>query len=216
MITSYDTMPLGIYNRITAILDDKDKSAFDQQVAIVAALDGLTEQQVLDLPVPEFKARTHQLGFLEAPAPEPTPTRPDRVIRAGDFDLRIVMPGDMNTAQFVDYQTLVTADRLDYPALLAVFLVPYGKTYGHSGDDDKRSYDVEAVRRAISDSFTVTYANNVCAFFLRRFERSFNRTVTSFTRNLERAAKKVKDPSKRSEIQERLRALQELGAGWMP
>lgn len=213
MITSYDTMPFGVYNAILDILDDKDRSPLDQQVAIVAALCGCSEQDILDLPVPEFKTRTHALAFLEAPPPEPHPVRPASHIRLGVMDLRLVPPEKMNTAQFVDFEQLVKAGRKAQARLIAVFLVPPGKTYGHTGDDDPHAYDVDAVADAISRYLTVSQVEGTAAFFWTRWSRRLLRSLTSLTRVLERMARKIKDPALYSEMQQRLTHLRRLGDG---
>lgn len=213
MITNYDHMPFEVYVRILNILDDKDLSELDQQVAIVAALSGCTTDEVLDLPVDDFAERTHALAFLEERPPRPEAQRPPSVIEAGGFRLRLVDPQDMNTAQFVDYQSLVKEGKRGYVPLLSVFLVPYGKTYGHSGDDDPRAYDIRAVRDAIGRHLTVPQVNNAAAFFLSEWQQRLRRSMTSLSRRLGRLARKFRDPSRRAEIEARLEALRRYGDG---
>lgn len=212
MITSYDNLPYRDYLRIIDIVEDKDRSEFDKQVALVAILDGKTEAQVLDLPIADFKACAKQLAFLEAPAPDPVPVRPPNHIRLGGFDLRIVMPEKMNTAQFVDYQQLLPQGRSAMPSLLSVFLVPVGKVYGHTGDDDPKAYDIEAVRAAVA-TITVTRLEGVAAFFLMRWRQRLSRSLRSLDRRLERMIPLVKDPAKQLELRLRLRRLRQLGDG---
>lgn len=214
MITSYDTMPFGIYLKVLDVIEDKDRSPLDVQVGLIALLDGTTEDEVLDLPVPEFHKRAAQLAFLEVPAPDPKPVPLPRVLNIGGMDLRTIDdPAAMNTSQFVDYQTLVQQGRSAWPALLAVFLVPYGKTYGHSGDDDPKAYDIEAVRKAVAEELTVVQVEGAAAFFLKRWRRQLGRSLTSLNRRVRRLLRTVKDPSLSTPLRKQLKALEELGAG---
>lgn len=208
-------MPYGIYLRLLDILDDKDRSEIDKQVAIIAALDGKTETEVLDLPLDEFKKRTAALEFLEKPAPEPVPVRPPNRITLGGISLRLVGTDALNTAQFIDFEQFVQMGHRGYVNILSVFLVPPGKTYGHTGDDDPKAYDIEAVRRAIADNLTVTRVEAASAFFLKRWRLLLLRSMTSLETRLRLLLRMVKNKERREEISAKLTALHKLGAGLM-
>lgn len=214
MISSYDTMPFGIYLKVLDVIEDRDRSPLDIQVGLIALLDGKTEDEVLDLPVNEYQRRAAALAFLEEPAPEPRPVRLPSVLRIGGMELRTIDdPANMNTAQFVDYQALIQQGRAAWPSLLAVFLVPLGKTYGHSGDDDPRAYDVDAVRRAIADDLTVVQVEGAAAFFLKTWRKRLHRSLTSLTRRTERLIRGIKDPDLSTRLLTQLRDLQRRGDG---
>ena len=214
MITSYDTMPFGIFIKVLDIIEDKDRSPLDVQVGLIAALERKAEDWVLDLPVTEFRKRAAQLDFLTVPAPEPKPVPLPRVLKIGGFDLRTVDdPAKMNTSQFVDYEALIRQGRKAYPALLSVFLVPYGKVYGHTGDDDPKAYDVEAVRTAIAEELTVVQVEGAAAFFLKRWRSALSRSLTSLRRRVERLVRGIKDPALTTPLLRRLKDLERRGDG---
>lgn len=181
MITSYDQMPIGIYIKLLEVIEDKDRSELDKQVGLVALLAGMTEQQVLDLPVPDFAELSHQLAFLQEPAPSADipDTLPERV-NLGGLELEVIRSvEEINTAQYVDYQQLAPQGRAGIPGIVALMLVPPGKVYGHNGKSDPLAYDAEAVRQAVANHLTVTEANRYAGFFLREWGASLKRSLTS-------------------------------------
>lgn len=203
MITSYDTMPYGIYLKLLDVIEDKDRSELDKQVALVALLDGKTETEVLDLPLDQFRERTAAMSFLEAPVPPRKPGRtfPESITLAGQKCTILHDVEAITTAQFVDYQSLAQMGNAGLPGIVALMIVPEGKAYGHTGAGDPLAYDVEAIRRAVAEEMTVTQVNDLAAFFLQEWDESLNRSLTSLS-------KKAKDPmvtARMAEIQ-RLRA----------
>ena len=190
MITSFDAMPLGVYIKVLDTLEDKDRDELMTQVGLVAALCRCTEQEVLDLPVPEFSERAHKLGFLETPPPEHVPeSLPERITLAGvEYEVH-ADPEKITTAQYVDYQTLIQQGRDGWPGLVALLLVPVGKGYGHTGAGDPLAYDIAKVKAAIADHMPVAQANGLMAFFLRRHVASTRRSLTSLQKEIKRLPK---------------------------
>lgn len=192
MITSYDTMPYGIYLQLLEVIEDKDRSDLDKQVALVALLDRKTEAEILDLPLEEFRERTAALEFLEraAQAPKDLGKFPERMTLAGMTCKVTRDVSRINTAQFVDYQTLIKQGAKALPAVVAIMIVPVGKVYGHTGEGDPLAYDVERIRRAVADELTVTQVNRLAAFFLREWTASLETSLTS----LRQLAERTPDP----------------------
>lgn len=217
MINSFDTMPLGVYCRVLDVLEDKDRDELMTQVGLVAALCRCTEQEVLDLPVPEFSARTHQLGFLETPPPEYVPDAlPERITLAGvEYEVH-ADPEGINTAQYVDYQQLVEQGRDGWPGLVALCIVPVGKGYGHTGPGDPLAYDIGKVRRDISEHMPVAQANGFMAFFLRRHVEYVRRSLTSLKAELPRIRDKEQRAKARRQVSRAESALAVLTAFLLP
>ena len=193
MITSFDTMPLGVYCRVLDVLEDAARDDLMTQVGLVAALCRCSEQEVLDLPVPDFSERTHKLAFLETPPPENVPdSLQDRITLDGkEYEVH-ADPEGINTAQFVDYQSLIQQGRSGWPGLVALCVIPAGKAYGHAGPGDPLGYDIKAVRAAIADHMPVATANGIMAFFLRRHVALQKASLTSLTREVRRLPKEAR------------------------
>ena len=83
MIDNYNTLTLGLYLDIDAVLQS-DAEDIDKQVRIIALLDGTTPEAVLALPLKEYSAKAAATDFLRHECPPVS--APSRVI-SGDFVL---------------------------------------------------------------------------------------------------------------------------------
>lgn len=217
MITTFEEMPLGVYCRVLDVLEDKDRDELMTQVGLVAALSRCSDQEVLDLPVPEFTARTHALAFLEAPPPEHVPdTLPGRITINGHEYSLDTDPAKVNTAQYVDYQSLIRQGRDGWPGLVALCVVPVGKAYGHTGPGDPLGYDVEAVKREIADHMPVATANGIMANFLRRHLALTRSSLTSLQRGARRMPKGPEKDMATAQLHRAEAALATLTASLLP
>lgn len=156
MIDSYDKLPLGRYLDLCAI--DPALPDIDRQVAMVSVLSGIPEDDLLNMPVPDYSALAVKTAFLGEEPPEPK-ERIMREYRLGDLTLVPVTDvRRMTTAQFIDFQTYVREPDGHEADILTVFLVPKGKRYNDG-------YDVADVRAAILEHLSVTLAQDLRAFF---------------------------------------------------
>lgn len=205
MTTTFDAMPLGMYCRVLDVLEDTGRDDLMTQVGLIAALCNCSEQEVLDLPVPEFSARAHALGFLESPPPKDVPdTVPERITLNGhEYEVH-ADPMEVNTAQYVDYQTFVQQGRAVWPGIVSLMLIPPGKAYGHTGPGDPLAYDAARVRADIADHMPVAQANGLAGFFLTRHLRLMRSSLTSLKREVQRMP----------EGKERTAAAQNLQRAW--
>jgi hypothetical protein len=187
MTTTYDAMPLGMYCRVLDVLEDTKRDDLMTQVGLIAALCNCSEQEVLDLPVPEFSDRAHRLGFLETPPPHSVPDAlPERITLNGhEYEVH-ADPMEVNTAQYVDYQTFIQQGRAGWPGIVSLMLIPPGKAYGHTGPGDPLAYDAAKVRADIASYMPVTQANALAAFFQRRHLRLMSSSLTSLRREVQR------------------------------
>lgn len=183
MITSYEALDLGRFMKIDHILRTPAEE-IDKQVQIVAILADMTEAEVLSLPLSDYSAMAAKLGFLGTLcAPADVDGSP---ITAGEFTLIPVRDfTKINTAQYVDFQTLVKDYPSTIPQLLSCFLVPEGKQYNEG-------YDIGAVQEAVL-SLPLATAIGLTAFFFSSFSASIRDTLGSLEL-------KTKDPKTRAEI----------------
>lgn len=208
MITSYEKMPLGIYKEMLKIAMN-GKTDEENAVEYVALLAGMTEEEVLNLPITEFQALTAQLGFLFE---QPKPTKPKKRYQFGGYDCEVQLkPERLTAAQYIDFKELAPkAD--EFPeVLLSVFLVPHGKQYNNG-------YYPEDLHRVILDHLPITDAQAILAFFLKSLQRSISSTLI-YSVWLMRAAemtlkgeKREQMTAKRKEMTEAIRSY-ESGAG---
>lgn len=197
MIDNYNTLTLGLYLDIDAVLQS-DAEDIDKQVRIIALLDGTTPEAVLALPLKEYSAKAAATDFLRHACPPIS--APSRVI-SGDF---VLIPTkdftNITTAQYVDFQTFSKGGTAKLPELIAVLLVPEGHKYNDG-------YDVAQVVRVVRD-LPLPVALGLSAFFFGQLVQSIQASLTS----LESAAKSL-PTQRRVELEKKAEDLQGLLRG---
>ena len=197
MIDNYNTLTLGLYLDIDAVLQS-DAEEIDKQVRIIALLDGTTPEAVLALPLKEYSAKAAATEFLRHDCPPIS--APSRVISG---DLVLIPTKDftnITTAQYVDFQTFSKGGTAKLPELIAVLLVPEGCNYNDG-------YDVAQVVRVVRD-LPLPVALGLSAFFFGQLVQSLQASLTS----LESAAKSLPKAS-RAELERKAEDLQRLLRG---
>lgn len=200
MINSYDKLPIGTYLDIQAATprdpaEDNVIEDLNYQVAVLSALSGLTERELLNLPIGEYRAMVEQASFLtKAPA---SVKRPAGRYNLGDFTL--IPTSDLRkvtTAQYIDFQSYAPEGNAKLVELLSVFLVPAGHHYGDG-------YDPLDVQAAIRAELSVADAVALVAFFFESWVRLTQDTLRSLEKET-RNARRIRDPKKRAELLERI------------
>lgn len=198
MIDNYNALSIGQMMEIDAILRDEDAEDLDKQVRIIAVLSGMTEAQLLALPLPEFSALAAQTAFLRKPL-ESFPEKKDRYT-VGEFTLIPASdPSKILTAQYIDFQERVKESVTDIPAILSIFLVPEGKTY-------VEGYDVAAVKQAISKEMPMADAFGLAGFFFKSLADLIVASLTSCKQD----ALRMKDKEKAGKILRNLATVEKL------
>lgn len=196
MITSYKTLSIGKWVEITSILREEMED-IDKQVKVVAILDDKTEDEVLNMPIPDFTTAGYQMRFLyDAPSPK---GRLPKVIRLGDWELLPTAGVNaMTTAQYIDFQAYSADAMRNMVQLLSIFLVPKGCKYNDG-------YDVVALQQAIADKLSVEEGYKVIAFFLTRLRVSMKAMLIYSAWMARRLPK-----DKRKEMREKLKEVRGL------
>ena len=163
IVSDYRDVTVGKYQSdILPIIKKADQmDPLDLQVALIAALNNLTDVEVLNLPVPQYTEYALATKFLEKPVDASHAGRIASRYTLGEFTLVPVQDFEKMTAgQFIDFQQL-SGDEKNAISLLSVYLVPEGKKYNDG-------YDIREVQRAIADHLNVQDAFGILAFFLAR------------------------------------------------
>ncbi len=197
MIESFRELLIGRYMDILAITGDRNLEELDKQVKVLSVLSGLGEEEILDLPLPEYKSMVARMRFLEK-APEDVHSTVAKSYAIGGFELVPVTDfRKMTAAQYIDFQTF-TADGVEkrYVEILSCFMVPKGKSYC-------KDYDVTDVHNAIRENLTVTDTLSLYAFFFGSWRESMRDSSTFLREVLQRLS-----PEEMRKVTEELRALQ--------
>lgn len=169
MITSYEMMPLGIYQKVDAIIRDKSLTKDEVNTAIISVLSGVPEKELDSMTFEEVRKYADKLSFLYE---QPPIAKMKSRYQVGKFDCVVAKNGKRLTwAQFKDFNELIKVADSHPELMVSVFLIPKGAKYC----DD--SYDIEELHEAIRESLPITDVQAITAFFLRRLQQSTKITL---------------------------------------
>lgn len=188
IIDNYNRLTLGLYQEILEVNRNESLEDIDKQVQILSILTGVAEEEILHLPITEYKELVVKAGFLDPNNINYHPIAKKYLV--GGFEL--VPTRDfrkLETCQYIDFQTY--APDLDHHLVefLSVILVPKGKRYNEG-------YDILEVQKAIREEMSVSDGVSLAAFFLTWCRRSIKDSL-NYSRQ---EAMRIKDKTKREEI----------------
>ena len=198
IIDNYGQVSVGAYLKVCEIAKDETRDDLSRQVAILAVLYGVTEDEILDLPLGEYKARAAAASFLETPC-ENLPRVANKYTLGDLVLIPIADVSKMTAGQYIDFQTYVQQGEPALVEQLSCFLVPEGCDYG-------RGYDMAEVHAAIRDHLTIRDTLALCGFFLTLWRKSIAATLTSSKRE----ARQIQDKETRKGLLRRIRRAERL------
>ena len=202
IIDNYRKLPIGKYNEIVKLCET-EMDEVDRKVKIVGILTGLTDDEVLALPLTDFTECCAKAKFIDLPCPETLIPSVSKSYPVGEFNL--VPVTDMRkvtTAQYIDFLSFSKDKEHNIVEMLSCFLVPKGMDYNEG-------YDILDVHNAIKEEMSVAEVLALLAFFFGSWTRSINSTLSSS----ERMARRVKDKGKRQMMMERIAELRSTISG---
>ena len=202
IIDNYRKLPIGKYNEIVKLCET-EMDEVDRKVKIVGILTGLTDDEVLALPLTDFTECCAKARFIDQPCPETLIPSVSKSYPVGGFNL--VPVTDMRkvtTAQYIDFLAFSEDKEHNIVEMLSCFLVPKGMDYNEV-------YDILDVHNAIKEEMSVAEVLALLAFFFGSWTRSIHSTLSSS----ERMARRVKDKEKRQMIMERIAELRSTISG---
>ena len=183
IIDNYRNLPVGKWLEILELSKDENVDALEQQVKTIAILTGLTEDEVLDLPIMEYKSLAAKTMFLE----KEYDGKLQIAKSYGLNGMELIPVKDFNkitTAQYVDYQTFSKEGDMYLVQTLSTLLVPKGKKYNDG-------YDMDAVQQAIRDNLSVADVLSLYAFFLTKWVKSIKDSQTFLDKEIRKISNKT-------------------------
>ena len=154
----------------------------DKTLRLAALLNGMTFEELMELPIPKATELVAQTNFLYE-RPKPEKIRREYLLNGTkycpfrDFS-------EMTLAQYVDYQAVITEKFEEHLIdLMYILLIPKGHNYNDG-------YDRETAMEDIC-SLSVTEALGLADFFLKKYRRLLRRTLLYSKANLWLAMRKA-------------------------
>jgi len=199
-IDNYRDLPVGKYEEIVKLCET-EMSEYERRVAIVAILAGLTEDEVLHLPLETFTDYSARSRFIEKECPENMIPGVSKNYPIGGFVLLPVTDiRKITAAQYIDFQTFAQDRENKTVELLSCFLIPRGKDYNEG-------YDVLEVHKAIREEMSVAEALALLAFFFKGWLLSIRNTLSYSARIVKKIRNKEKKAALMMKIQDLLDSL---------
>ena len=198
IIDNYNRLTIGQYMQIQEISKDANLEDIDKQVQIISVLTGMDEEEILHLPITEYKELVVKSAFLNPENINYHPIAKRYIL--GKFEL--IPTRDfrkLETCQYIDFQTY--AQDLDryMVEFLSVILVPKAHRYNEG-------YDILEVQDAIRDDMSVSDGISLAGFFLTWCKRS----IADSLNYSKQEAMKIKDTTKREMILKKIREQETL------
>lgn len=194
IIDNYRNLPVGKWLEILELSKDENVDALEQQVKTIAILTGLTEDEVLDLPIMEYKSLAAKTKFLE----KDYDGKLQIAKSYGLNGMELIPVKDFNkitTAQYVDYQTFSKEGDMYLVQTLSTLLVPKGKKYNDG-------YDMDAVQQAIRENLSVADVLSLYAFFLTKWVKSIKDSQTYLDKEIKKIPNRLMREKLMKQVQE--------------
>lgn len=198
MIDSYDKLTLGKFLELRQ-MDITGMEEIDIQVNIIAILNDMDEEDVINLPLPEYQKLAKQSVFLTS---QPTPqNKLPKILKLNGKEYNVVTDvKNMTAGQYIDYQTYISYKEEKYlPHILSCIIIPKGEKYGQT--------DIMTTIKTIEEYLPISVAVSLSAFFLNRWQSLTKATLTYLILRMKMMMRKTKN--KREKVMMR-KAMREM------
>lgn len=176
---------------ILSITRNESLDELDKQIKVISILNDLTEDEVLDLPLPMYRDMVVASRFL-AVAPKDVAKVVD-VVKVDQWELMAVKDvSKITTSQYVDFQTFAKDPERYMVEILSCFLIPKGCSYC-------KGYDIARVQEALRDNLSVADVLSLSAFFFGQYSD----LMSNFLSSLIKQTKEL-NPEQREQIMSQL------------
>lgn len=196
-IRDYRHLPVGKWAEIQAVCNDDSREELDKQVAVLAILNDLTDEEVLDLPLIEYKRLVVDASFLTRADDAVAPRAAHQYVCEPFLLVPCMDARKITTAQFIDFQEYADKGDTAIVEALSCLLVPKGCKY-------MDGYEIADVQKAIATRMSTYDAMGLLAFFLSKSVQS----VRHFLTYSEKVTKKAPIPLKES-LRKKLEAIRQ-------
>lgn len=198
IIDSYNKLTLGKYMEIQEVSRNESLEDIDKQVQILSILTGVAEEEILHLPIQDYKELVVKSGFLDPENINYHPVATKYIL--GKFELIPCRDfRKIETCQYIDFQTYAPDLDKYLVEFLSVILVPKGHRYNEG-------YDILEVQKAIREEMSVSDGVSLAGFFLTWCRKSIKDSLNYSKQE----AMRIKDKTKREEILGKIREQERL------
>lgn len=182
IIDNYRSLPVGKYLEICKLSRDESIDELEQQVKTISILTGLSEDEVLALPITQYKEFAGKTKFLEREYDGKLQVAKSYCLNGIEL-IPVKDITKINTAQYVDFQTFSKQGDMFTVETLSTMLIPKGKKYNDG-------YEITDVHKAIKENLSVADVLSLYAFFLSKWVTSIKDSLIFSAKEIQKIPKK--------------------------
>lgn len=197
MINSYKDLTVEKYLQLQEV-DWTSMEEIDIQSTMISILADMDVDDVLDLPINEYRKMAAQLQFMTV-EPKVKPRKIDKVKINGKEFYVLKDVKDMTAGQYIDYQSYIQQNDIKMlPYTLSCVIIPKGKKYG----------EVDAIEDIMQ--LSVEEALTIANFFMNKSRSLTRGTLLYLEWMMKKKAKKMKDETMKQKMEEAVKSIHSL------
>lgn len=186
MKTNWNDITIAEHKEISNI-QKSDREEMNKVIAIIAVLEGKSEEEIYNMPIGKLKPLIEQLSFLNT-FDFPKNIKMNK-LKIGDWELDCdINMKEFSVAQYIDFQQYWMENNKDLARILSIFYIPKGLKYNEG-------YDVDELVHTLEQNMSIVQANATAFFLVKKLWKStrFSRLYLEFlSKRLTKKMKKMK------------------------
>lgn len=192
---SWKEISLKDYKKIVEISERELDSDLEKDIAVLAVLCDVEENEIYNLNIKDLKALMSQMEWIKKPFEFNRKWNVNKMII--DDKEYIVNPDidKFTVSQYLDFSNFWDKRNERMGNLLAVFIIPKGKKYNDG-------YDVLELADRLEEVISIDDWNAICFFFMKNWKNSIRASLLSSAWQMTKMTIKEKNKQKRKELAE--------------
>lgn len=197
MINNYKDLTVEKYLQLQEV-DWTSMEEIDIQSTMISILADMDVEDVLDLPITEYRKMAAQLQFMTV-EPKVKPRKIDKVKINGKEFYVLKDVKDMTAGQYIDYQSYIQQNDIKMlPYTLSCVIIPKGKKYG----------EVDAIEDIMQ--LSVEEALTIANFFMNKSRSLTRGTLLYLEWMMKKKVRKMKDETMKQKMEEAVKSIHSL------
>lgn len=197
MINNYKDLTVEKYLQLQEV-DWTSMEEIDIQSTMISILADMDVDDVLDLPIGEYRKMAAQLQFMTV-EPKVKPRKIDKVKINGKEFYVLKDVKDMTAGQYIDYQSYIQQNDIKMlPYTLSCVIIPKGKKYG----------EVDAIEDIMQ--LSVEEALTIANFFMNKSRSLTRGTLLYLEWMMKKKARRMKDETMKQKMEEAVKSIHSL------
>lgn len=203
MIDNYNDLTIEKFYELKDI--DTSEGELDTIIQAIAVLSDMDDDDVMNLPLPEFNERSKKLAFIKT-QPQLMKKLPDKIVINNKKYNILKDASKMKAGQYIDYKSYAKdfdSINKNLALILTTIVIPENKTYGEG-------YDTVELAEEFKKNVSIVMALSISNFFFRKFQSFSNNMLIYSELVMRKMIRKEKDKETKEKMREALETSRSL------